>query len=135
MYPTKCAWYGTSYALEWKTIPNQTNKEAISNATINLIRSNTILINIRYQRKNYGEIWTWGSLASKFTGEAVWKTPSHPATAASKEPSSIKSALYRWSLSFAPFSPNKCSVFLESSANVQNVLQYYSMNWVQRAIL
>ena len=37
--------------------------------------------------------WTCGSLAVIKTGDAVWKTPWHPSTAESKDPSSSKSAL------------------------------------------
>ena len=62
--------------------------------------------------KNTG--WTCGSLAVKKTGDAVWKTPWHPSTAESKDPSSSKSALNNWSLSLAPSSASKCSVFFGS---------------------
>ena len=59
--------------------------------------------------------WTCGSLAVRITGDAVWKTPWHPSIAESKDPSSSKSALKNWSLSLAPSSESKCSVFFGSS--------------------
>uniref|UniRef100_A0A7C9AQF5 Uncharacterized protein n=1 Tax=Opuntia streptacantha TaxID=393608 RepID=A0A7C9AQF5_OPUST len=67
----------------------------------------------------------WGSTTLKLTGEAVWKTPSHPAMATSKEPSSIKSALNRRSLSFAPSSLFKCSVFALSSTTAISIEHLY----------
>ena len=48
------------------------------------------------------------------TGDAVWKTPTQPSTAESKSSSLSKSAWTNWSLSFAPSSASKCSVFLGS---------------------
>ena len=58
---------------------------------------------------------TWGSVTSNAAGDAVWKTPSHPSTTESKDPSSSKSALNKWSLSLAPSSASKCPVFFVSS--------------------
>lgn len=60
------------------------------------------------------EEWTWGSVEENITGDAVWKTPSHPSTARSKDPSTNKSAWNKCSLSFAPSSVSKCSVFFGS---------------------
>lgn len=63
---------------------------------------------------------TCGSVAANNTGDAVWKTPSHPSTAASKDPSSSKFALNKWSLSLAPSSASKWSVFLGSPVSHLN---------------
>ena len=52
---------------------------------------------------------------TEVAGDAVWKTPSYPSTTESKDPSSNKSALNKWSLSLAPSSERKCSVFFGSS--------------------
>lgn len=60
--------------------------------------------------------WTCGSLVEWKAGDAVWKTPWHPSTAESKDPSSIKFALNSWSFSLAPSSESKCPVFFGSSA-------------------
>ena len=49
------------------------------------------------------------------TGEAVWKTASQPWIACSKEHSSKRSALNTFSLSFAPSSARRCSVFAVSA--------------------
>lgn len=67
------------------------------------------------ERKRQIEWWTCGSVTAWKKGDAVWKTPTHPSTIESKEPSSSKSALNKWSLSFAPSRESKCSVFLGSS--------------------
>lgn len=58
---------------------------------------------------------TCGSLIEWVKGDAVWKTPSQPATTASNEPSSNRFALNKWSLSLAPSIASKCSVFFGSS--------------------
>jgi hypothetical protein len=47
----------------------------------------------------------------KKQGDAVWKTPTQPTIAVSKEPSSNRSALNKWSLSLAPSKALKCFVF------------------------
>ena len=58
---------------------------------------------------------TCGSLVLKKKGDAVWKTPSQPSMAESKEPSSSKSALKSLSLSLAYGKFNKCAVFTRLS--------------------
>lgn len=76
--------------------------------------------------KEEDENWTWGTLTSALTGEAVRKIPSHPKIAESKEPSTIRSALNRWSLSFAPSSASKLSICVQSSVALKFVYGYVS---------
>lgn len=70
-------------------------------------------IDLLYAQKDEN---TLGSDKGEITGEAVWKTPSHPIIAASKLPSVIRSAFTRRSLSFAPSSFQRCPTFLSSPA-------------------
>lgn len=58
---------------------------------------------------------TWGSETAWKKGEAVWKTPSQPSIAESKEPSSRRLALNRWSLSAAPSNASKWAVLIGSA--------------------
>lgn len=51
--------------------------------------------------------WSYGTS----TGDAVWKTPSTPWTASSKLPSTIRSALMIFSLSFAPLNSRRKPTF------------------------
>jgi hypothetical protein len=55
----------------------------------------------------------------KKQGDAVWKTPTQPTIAVSKEPSSNRSALNKWSLSLAPSKALKCFVFSGSAETNQ----------------
>uniref|UniRef100_A0A2C9VJV9 Uncharacterized protein n=1 Tax=Manihot esculenta TaxID=3983 RepID=A0A2C9VJV9_MANES len=54
------------------------------------------------------------------------ETHSHPSTTGSKDPSSIKSALNNCSLSLAPSSTSKCSVFFASSEPYINRIFYFN---------
>ena len=70
---------------------------------------------IHYTKEiNNNTRWTCGSLAVRKTGDVVWKTPWHPSTAESKDPSSSNCALNNLSLSLAPSSASKCSIFIGS---------------------
>lgn len=73
-----------------------------------------------------GGWFTWGLDESSLIGDAVWKTPSHPQMAESKEPSSKRLALNKWSLSFAPSSASKWSTFLGSSLQHNQKLNEFS---------
>ena len=78
------------------------------------------------------EVFTCGSLASIKKGDAVWNTPTHPSTAASKEPSSKRSAFNKWSLSLAPSRSSKCFTFLGSSAVSCNFREWYTKSSPQK---
>ena len=67
---------------------------------------------------------TLETLENRGTGEAVWKTPSQASIAESNDPSSNKHALKIWSLSLAPSSASKCSVFLGSSRGIHTNWTY-----------
>ena len=92
---------------------------AIEDITTTLLIDGTFARDLRTLRVPF----TAGSISSVCgletvwqNGDAVWKTPSHPSTIESKDLSSRKSALNKWSLFFlAPSSAGKRSVFVGSS--------------------